>query len=67
MRSCKKRVITLPSPDKLVPKEQSVKITLQLSQSAIDYFKSVAKKYEVCYQVMIRNLLDEYVKQYQDT
>lgn len=53
---------TLPSLDKLAQKEDSVKITLSLTKASVEYFKQEAQKREVCYQVMIRNLIDEYVK-----
>lgn len=54
----------LPSPDQLVQKEFTVKVTLLLNKSTIDYFKNEAAKHKVCYQAMIRNLLDEYVRHY---
>ena len=56
---------SLPSPDKLVEKEFTVKVTLLLNKTTIDYFKNEAEKHGVCYQAMIRNLLDEYVKHYE--
>lgn len=52
----------LPSLDKLAQKEDTVKITLALTKTSVEYFKQEAAKREVCYQVMIRNLIDEYVK-----
>ena len=51
----------LPSPEELVFKDQTVKVTISLSKSSIDYFKKVAKSYNTQYQKMIRRLLDEYV------
>jgi hypothetical protein len=52
----------MPTLDKLAEKEDTVKVTLSLTKASVDYFKSEANKREVCYQVMIRNLIDEYVK-----
>lgn len=52
----------MPSLDKLAQKEDSVKVTLSLTRASVDYFKSEAQKRDVCYQVMLRNLIDEYVK-----
>lgn len=52
----------LPSLDKLAQKEDSMKITLSLTKTSVEYFKQEALKRDVCYQVMIRNLIDEYVK-----
>ncbi len=50
----------LPSPEDLALKEETVKITISLSKTSIDFFKSEAKKYNTPYQKMIRRLLDEY-------
>jgi len=56
------RVITdfLPSPEELVLKDKTVKVTLSLSQLSVDFFKNEAKKHNTQYQKMIRRLLDEY-------
>jgi len=51
----------LPSPEELVFKDQTVKVTIALSKSSVDYFKKIAKSYNTQYQKMIRRLLDEYV------
>ncbi len=51
----------LPSPEELVFRDQTVKVTIALSKSSVDYFKQVAKSYDTQYQKMIRRLLDEYV------
>lgn len=50
----------LPSPDQLVFKEDTVKVTLFLSKSSVEFFKSEAKRHHTKYQKMIRNLLDQY-------
>ena len=54
----------LPSPDELVMKEESVKVTLSLSKASVDYFKSLAEKKHTHYQKMIRILLDKYASHY---
>ncbi len=56
------RVISdfLPSPEELVLKDETVKITISLSKISVDFFKSEAKKHNTQYQKMIRRLLDEY-------
>jgi len=56
------RVITdfLPSPEQLALKDETVKVTLSLSKTSVDFFKKEAKKYNTQYQKMIRRLLDEY-------
>jgi predicted DNA binding CopG/RHH family protein len=50
----------LPSPDKLVFKEENVKVTLELSKRSVGLFKKYANKRGVKYQRMIRNLIDQY-------
>ncbi len=51
----------LPSPEELIFKDKTVKVTISLSKSSVDYFKQVARSYNTQYQKMIRRLLDEYV------
>ncbi len=51
----------LPSPEELAFKEESVKITISLSKSSVDFFKEKAGNHHTQYQKMIRRLLDEYV------
>jgi predicted DNA binding CopG/RHH family protein len=50
----------LPSPEELALKEETVKVTISLSRSSVEFFKNEAKKYNTQYQKMIRRLLDEY-------
>ena len=50
----------LPSPEELAFKEDTVKITIALSKSSVDFFKLEAKKHETKYQQIIRRLLDAY-------
>ncbi len=50
----------LPSPDKLVFREEGVKVTIALSKKSVEFFKSEAAKYRTQYQRMIRHLLDAY-------
>lgn len=56
----------LPPPDQLVLKDAGVKITLSVSQKAIDFFKAQAARSKVPYQRMIRSLLDSYASRYGD-
>ena len=55
----------LPSPEQLALKDETVKITLSLSKTSVEFFKTEAKKYNTQYQKMIRRLLDEYAAQQQ--
>ena len=50
----------LPPPDQLALSEDTVKITIALSKSSVDFFKQAAAKHGSQYQRMIRNLLDYY-------
>jgi predicted DNA binding CopG/RHH family protein len=54
----------LPSPDNLVLKEETEKVTLSLTKESIDFFKKIAKKNHTQYQKMIRNLLNQYAMLY---
>ena len=50
----------LPSPEELALKDETVKVTIALSKTSVDFFKKEAKKHNTRYQKMIRRLLDEY-------
>jgi hypothetical protein len=52
----------LPPPEKLVLKDDTVKVTIALSKSSIAFFKREAKKHNTQYQKMIRRLLDAYTE-----
>jgi len=52
----------LPAPAELAFREEGVKVTLALSKSSVDFFKSEASKHQTQYQRMIRRLLDSYVE-----
>lgn len=54
----------LPKPEELVFKEDTVKVTLNLSKSSIEFFKEIAQKHGSQYQKVIRNLLDKYTSHY---
>jgi len=62
----KVKIVTdfLPSPDKLVPKEDTVKVTLSLTKESVDFFKQAAAARHTQYQKMIRRLLDQYASHY---
>lgn len=53
---------TLPSPEDLAFKQETVKVTIALSKSSVDFFKREAKKHNTRYQQMIRRLLDAYTR-----
>jgi len=54
----------LPKPEELFLKENTIKVTLNLSKSSIDFLKDLAKKHGSQYQKVIRNLLDNYSSHY---
>lgn len=55
----------LPPPDKLVFREDTVKVTMALSRDSVEFFKQEARKHHTSYQTMIRRLLDLYATHYQ--
>lgn len=56
----------LPNPEDLVFKEDTVKVTLNLTKSSIEFFKGIAQKHGSQYQRVIRNLLDNYTSHYSE-
>ena len=55
----------LPSPAELAFRDDGVKVTLALSRSSVEFFKSEAAKHHTQYQRMIRRLIDAYVESYE--
>jgi predicted DNA binding CopG/RHH family protein len=55
----------LPDPSDLVFTEETVKVTLSLTKSSVEFFKKRASKHHTQYQKMIRNLIDKYASHYQ--
>jgi hypothetical protein len=54
----------LPSPEKLFPKVEMVKITLSVDETTLKFFKTVAKTSKTQYQKMMREVLKRYAGQY---
>ena len=54
----------LPPPDKLVLREENIKITISLNKGSVDFFKKEARKHRTSYQKMIRRLIDWYASHY---
>jgi len=52
-------------PNKTLPKEDNVKVTISLKKSSIAFFKEQAKKHKTSYQKMIREVVDWYASYYQ--
>ena len=55
----------LPPPSQLVKKEKTVKVTLELTEDSVDFFKRQAAREDVPYQRMLRGLIDIYAKQHE--
>jgi len=56
----------LPPPERLAIPERTLKVTLLLSRSSIDFFKQKAAQHHTKYQRMIRALVDRYAERYAD-
>lgn len=54
----------LPPPSELIPREETVEVTLTLSRRSIEFFQEEAKKNNVSYQRMLQYLVDSYVQRY---
>jgi len=54
----------LPPPEKLAIPEETIKVTLSLKKSSVDFFKYEAKTHHTKYQKMIRELVDKYAIKY---
>ena len=54
----------LPPPEMLVPREDTVKVTLNLSRRSVEFFKAQASRQGVAYQQMVRRILDLYAQRY---
>lgn len=54
----------LPPPDQLIVRDGTVKVTIGLKKSSVDFFKREAGKCHTKYQKMIREVLDKYASRY---
>lgn len=54
----------LPPPEKLFPKEEVQKITLDVDSETVAFFKEQAKRHGAKYQRMIREVLKGYAKRH---
>ncbi len=54
----------LPPPSQLAAPEDTVKVTISLKRSSVEFFKEEAQKHHTKYQKMIRELLDRYASRY---
>jgi predicted DNA binding CopG/RHH family protein len=56
---------SLPPPEELLLRDETVKVTISLTQKSVDFFKKTAEEQGVPYQTMIRKVLDLYSQRYQ--
>ncbi len=54
----------LAPPSALVKREPTTKVTLEVTQSSLAFFKKQAKRARIPYQRILRALIDAYAKQY---
>lgn len=54
----------LPPPEQLVVPEETIKVTLLLSKSSVQFFKHQAARHRTKYQRMLRELVDRYTEQF---
>ena len=54
----------LPAPEQLFLREETVKVTLNLSQRSVEFFKRCSSKHGLPYQQMVRRVLDLYAERY---
>jgi predicted DNA binding CopG/RHH family protein len=54
----------LPAPSELVLKEKNVRVTINLRESSVDFFKGIARSHKSRYQRVIRSLIDSYATAY---
>ncbi len=54
----------LPLPSELVKREETVKVTIELTRESVDFFKQLALQEKIPYQRLLRGLIDTYAKQH---
>ena len=54
----------LPPPEELALKEETVKVTLNLSRRSVEFFKESSSRHGMPYQQMVRRVLDLYTERY---
>lgn len=54
----------LPRPEQLALRDESVKVTLNLSRNSVEFFKKLAEEHHTGYQILIRNLVNIYANEF---
>jgi predicted DNA binding CopG/RHH family protein len=55
---------TLPSPQDLAKADQRVKITIELDEATVLFFKKEAQTHKTKYQRMMRDILNYYARKF---
>jgi hypothetical protein len=53
----------LPPPSQLIPREETVEVTLSLNKKTIAFYQKQAIEKGISYHILIRNLIDDYAQQ----
>jgi hypothetical protein len=54
----------LPPPEQLVLADKKLKITIELDEKTVNFFKDYAEKHDAKYQRMMREVLKTYAQKY---
>ena len=54
----------LPPPEELVLADKKLKITIELDEKTVNFFKKYAEKHDAKYQRMMREVLKTYAQKY---
>lgn len=57
----------LPSPEELFPKEEKVKITIEIDVETYQFFQKLALSFDKKYQPLMREILRQYAKKYKNS
>lgn len=55
----------LPSPSELALREKTIRVTLNLSEESVKFFKEAARQEGIPYQKLIRQVVDLYAQHHQ--
>ena len=56
----------LPTPEELFPKDEKVKITIEIDVETYQFFQQLALSYDKKYQPLMREILRQYARNYKN-
>ena len=56
----------LPPPSQLVKRKSTTKVTLEITNGSLSFFKKQAQRERIPYQRMLRSLIDAYAAHFQE-